>query len=125
MRPERLANLDAWGTSGLAREGCLRLLFPVTGDWETLAGRRGKAIVASLMPDFALAVAELLEEHHLPAALAKSILAVAIQDFIDDVRLAFEDDWISMFRQVRKTLPSRMDDYIASLTTQGPLVPVR
>ncbi|MCX6539850.1 MAG: hypothetical protein NT151_13090 [Acidobacteria bacterium] len=125
VRPSSIERLDAWGTSGLAREGCLCLTFPLTGDWETMAGRRGKAVVASLMPDMALLVADALRERHLPAMLTRSMLAAATQDFEDDVRLAFEDDWISMFRQVRKTLPPRMDDYIASLTTNGPLVPIR
>jgi hypothetical protein len=125
MQPSVIARLDAWGTSGLAREGCLCLRFPLTGHWETLAGRIGKAVVASLMPDMALLVAEALRERQLPAMLTQYVLAAATQDFEDDVRLAFGDDWISMFRQVRKTLPPRMDDYIASLTTNGPLVPIR
>jgi len=125
MRPASIAKLDAWGTSGAAREGCLCLMFPATGEWETMAGRRGKSLVASLMPDLALMIAETLRDRHLPAMLTRSMLEAATQDFMDDVRLAFEDDWISMFRQVRKTLPPRMDDYIASLTTHGPLVPIR
>jgi hypothetical protein len=117
--------LDAWGTSGLAQEGSLLLVFPRTAEWEILAGRRGKGIVASLVPDLALLVAKALHERQLPAILTRSVLAAAAQDFEDDVRLAFDDDWISMVRQVRTLLPQRMDDYIASLTTNGPLVPIR
>ncbi len=125
MQPSSIARLDAWGTSGLAREGCLCLRFPLTGDSMTVAGRLSKAVVASLMPDLALLVAESLRERQLPAMLTRSILAAATQDFEDEIRLAFDDDWISMFRQVPKTLSPRMDDYIASLTTNGPLVPIR
>jgi hypothetical protein len=77
------------------------------------------------MPDMALLVAEALQERRLPAMLTRSVLAAATQDFEDDVRLGFGDDWMSMVRQARKTLPPRMDDYIASLTTNGPLVPIR
>jgi len=118
------ASLDAWGASGRAREGCLCLLWPATGGWEALAGRNGKALAAALVPDLALQVAESLAERHLPASLTRAILAAATQDFEDDVRPGFQDDWLSMVRQVRKTLPLRMDDYIASLT-DGPLVRAR
>ena len=92
-----------------------------------LAGsaRFGKGVAAALMPDLTLVIGEWLAERQLPAALTPSILAVATQDFEDDLRLAFDDDWLAMSWQARKTVQPRMDDYVASLTVRGPLVAIR
>ncbi|MCX6543945.1 MAG: hypothetical protein NTV05_05970 [Acidobacteria bacterium] len=120
-----IERFDAWGTSGYSAEGCLCLKFPQSGEWLTGSARFGKGVAASLMPDLTLVVGEWLAEHQLPAALTPSILAVATQDFEDDLRLAFDDDWLAMSWQARKTVQPRMDDYVASLTVRGPLVAIR
>jgi hypothetical protein len=120
-----LENLDAWGTSAYSAEGCLCLKFPRTGEWLGGGVRPGQGLVATRMPDMALLVAEWLADRKLPAALTRFILASATLDFEDELRLAFEDDWLAMSWQVPKTLQPRMDDYVASLTTGGPLVAIR
>jgi hypothetical protein len=121
---ESVAALDAWGTSGLSREGSLCLRFPDSQPWTTMSGRRGKGVTPTLLPDLALLVAETLSDHRLPAALARSLLAAATQDLVDRVRPAYEDDWMTMVTAVQRIVSGRMDDYLASVMTAGPLVPV-
>jgi hypothetical protein len=120
-----IERLDAWGSSGYSAEGCLCLRFPRSGEWLAGSARFGKGVAASLMPDLTLIVGEWLADRQLPAALTPSILAVATQDFEDDLRLAFDDDWLAMSWQARETVLPRMDDYVASLTVRGPLVAIR
>ena len=120
-----IENLDAWGMSAYSAEGCLCLKFPRTGEWLASGARPGQAVAATRMPDLVLFVAEWLADRKLPAALTRFILASATLDFEDELRMAFDEDWLAMSWQVPKTLRPRMDDYVASLTTSGPLVPVR
>jgi hypothetical protein len=116
--------LDAWGTSGLSLNGCMCLHFPLSQPWTTLAGRRGKGISPTLVPDLALLVAEALSDQQLPATLTRSVLAVATPDVVNRLALAFEDDWLTMVADIQRIVPERMDDYLASVMTSGPLVPM-
>jgi hypothetical protein len=120
-----IENLDAWGMSAYSAEGCLCLKFPQTGEWLASGARPGQAVAATRMPDLVLFVAEWLADRNLPAALTRFILASATLNFEDELRMAFDEDWLAMSWQVPKTLRPRMDDYVASLTTSGPLVPAR
>jgi len=124
VAPGAVVSLDAWGTSGLSREGSLCLRYPDSQPWSTFSGRRGKGLTPTFVPDLALLVAETLSDHRLPAALTRSMLAVATQDYLDRVRPAFEDDWMEMVSAVQRIVAARMDDYLASVMTAGPLVPV-
>jgi hypothetical protein len=44
---------------------------------------------------------------------------------LDELRLNHDDDWMAIITQARGLLRDRVEDYIASLTADGPLVPVR
>ena len=79
----------------------------------------------TLVPDLSLLVAEALHQRHLPAVLARSMLLVATPDYLDRVAVAHEDDWLTLVSDVQRILPPRIDDYLASVTTGGPLVPLR
>jgi hypothetical protein len=79
----------------------------------------------TLVPDLSLLVAEALYQRHLPAVLARWMLLVATPDYMDRVALAHEDDWLTLVSEVERILPQRIDDYLASVTTGGPLVPLR
>jgi hypothetical protein len=79
--------------------------------------------VTAILPDLALAVAESLHAKGLPAVLTRAVLTAAAQDYSDDVRQAYEDDWFAMIAVV-PTLVPRVDEYVAALTTGGGLVPV-
>jgi hypothetical protein len=114
---------DAWGTSSVARDGCLCLRYPDSMTWETLAGRAGIAFVAENMPDLGLRVAEFLSALGLPARLARGILAFATQDVLDTGRPAYLDDWSALVNAVRHLPDARLVDAVAALTNGGPLVP--
>jgi hypothetical protein len=118
-----LPALDAWGTSALAREGCLCLRLPASGGWETLSGRAGTSLVAEQVPDLALRVAESLADLGLPARLLRSVLLVATQDVLDTYRPAYIDDWSGLVATVRRLTDVRFADAISVLTSGGPLVP--
>jgi hypothetical protein len=115
--------LDSWGTSALAREGCLCLRYPESGAWETTAGRAGTALVAEQMPDLILRVAESLARLGLPARILHAVLEVATQDVLDAYRPAYMDDWAALVATVRRLTDVRLVDDIAALTSGGPLVP--
>jgi hypothetical protein len=115
--------LDAWGTSGRGFDGRWTLRYPGSQSFELATGRKGSAAVISILPDLALAVAEALHAKGLPAVLTRAVLAAAAQDFSDDVRQAYEDDWFAMIAAVPLLVP-RVDEYVAALTTGGGLVPV-
>ncbi len=117
------ASLDTWGTSALAREGCLCLRYPESGSWETLAGRFGTALVAEQVPDLMLRVAEALSRFRLPARLLPAVLALATQDVLDTCAPAYIDDWNALVTAVRRLPDARFADDIAALTSGGPLVP--
>lgn len=116
--------LDAWGTSGRSFDGRMSLAFPTTQPFDLLAGRRGSGLVGALVPDLALVVAEALVDRGLPAVLGREVLAAASQDFVDEFRPIFEDDWLTMLAFI-PTLAQRTDDYVAALTVGGALRPAR
>jgi hypothetical protein len=116
---------DAWGTSGLSYDGRMGLRFPASQPWSTLAGRKGKGLTPTLVPDLALLAAETLSDQRLPAALTRHVLALATRDYMDRARLAYLDDWMAMVIDVQRLLPPRMDDYLAAVMTGGPLVPLQ
>jgi hypothetical protein len=117
--------LDAWGTSGLSYDGRLRLRFPSSRPFPALSGRFGGGLLPTLVADMALLTAEALHERHLPAVLARSMLLIETPDYMDRLALAHEDDWMTLASDVQRILPSHIDDYLAAITTGGPLVPLR
>jgi hypothetical protein len=114
----------AWGTSGWSLDGCLCLEYPPARHAPTLVGRYGKGLLAALVPDVALLVAEAVADQGLPAELTLPVLAAATQDVIDGVRPAHDDDWVGVVAQVQQLVPLRVDDYVAAVMTGGMLVPV-
>jgi hypothetical protein len=119
----RLEGFDAWGMSMLTTSGCLCLRLTPPGRWLTLLGRPQLGISAAGMADLNLHVAGRLRELQLPAALARVVLAVAMQDFIDEVRPTDEADWITMTRAARALTREQVEDYVAAATAAGPLMP--
>ena len=89
-----------------------------------LVGRYGKGLLAALVPDVTLLVAEAVADQGLPAELTLSVLAAATQDVIDGLRPAHDDDWVGVVAQVQQLVPLRVDDYVAAVMTGGMLVPV-
>lgn len=115
--------LDEWGAAALPTTGCLCLRMPEPGAWEDLSGRPSGGLLATLGADVNLRLAEALAARRLPAALMPAVLAFAMQDALDGARLAYLDDWQAFGRAARAIAEHRIDDYIAALTADGPLVP--
>ena len=103
------ADLDAWGTSALQTDGCACTELPSSRAWRVLDGRPQLPMMAATMGDFSLAVALRLRELNLPAALARSILAVAMQDFMDELEPASSNDWWSLSRQAQSLRRQRVE----------------
>jgi len=81
-------------------------------------------MMAATMGDFNLAMALMLREMNLPSLLAKPILAVAMQDFIDELNPANSNDWWGLSRAAQTLRRQRVEDYVAvAAAVNGPLVP--
>ena len=118
------ADLDAWGTSAIHSDGCICTELPNVRGWRLLDGRPQFPMMAATMGDFNLAMALMLREMNLPALLAKPILAVAMQDFIDELSPANGNDWWSLSRAAQALRRQRVEDYVAvAAAVGGPLVP--
>ena len=76
------------------------------------------------MSDFNLVVALMLRDMNLPSALAKPVLAIGMQDFIDDVNPVHNADWLSLSREAQALRRRRAEDYVSTAAAvNGPLVP--
>jgi hypothetical protein len=119
---------ESWhpfGASAWALECSLAVRHAARADWTTLSGRKGTGLVPALVTDLTLGVLESLSRSALPASLTRGVLSAATQDMIDELRLNHDDDWMAIISQADLLLRDRIEDYIASLTADGPLVPVR
>jgi hypothetical protein len=114
--------LDAWGTAGLTTDACLCTAAPPVGRQSLLSGRLQLGLLATQVADVNLRIAEHLSQIGLPASLARAVLAAAVQDFVDQVRPVHPNDWLTLARTAQAIPGDRIDDYVAALTADGPLV---
>lgn len=112
-----------WGVSRTPLDGSLALAFPDPPAPQRYSGRSGAGLMATRVADISLRVLEALIDRHLPVALAPGVLAAALQDVLDDARLAYFDDWLSLSREIQSLGNDQINDYISALTARGPLVP--
>ncbi len=103
--------------------GCLCSRLTPPGAWPTLLGRPPLGLTATAVADLNLHVAIMLNELRLPAALAKVVLAGAMQDFIDEAKPTDDADWLTLVRAAATVTRERIEDYIGAATATGPLVP--
>jgi hypothetical protein len=120
---EEAAFPDRWGTSGRSYDGRWGLRYPEPPIFELLSGRKGGALTVGLVPDLVLSAAEVMHDRRIPAVLTRSVLECAARDAIDELQLQYFDDWVTLIGHTR-IVPGRLDEYLASLTSGGPLVPV-
>jgi hypothetical protein len=78
--------------------------------------------LSTQVADLNLRIALGLKALKVPAALAKGVLAAATQDYVDTVRPLYPDDWLTLVRGAQAVPTERIADYVAALTTSGPLV---
>jgi hypothetical protein len=120
----RPARLDAWGAAGEPRVGCSCLQLPPRGKTDLLTGRWHTGVMATGFPDLNLRLAEMLAELRMPAALLPSVLASATWDLVLNVRSRDFDDRQGLVDYVDALTIDRVEQYLALLTTDGPLVPL-
>ncbi len=116
--------LRAWGASAAPRVGCLCVELLDRRPWESLAGRWSSGIFATGFADLNLRLGELLQELHMPASLLAPVLASATLDFVNGARSRGQDDHRGLVEFVRALKSERVEQYLALLTTDGPLVPI-
>jgi hypothetical protein len=118
-----IADLNPWGASAIGWSGCVCTLLAPPRLWRLLWGRPQLGLMAATIPDLNLHVALMLRELKLPAAIAKAVLAGAVQDFIDESRPTDFNDWLTLVRSAQAVSRDRIEDYVAAATASGPLVP--
>jgi hypothetical protein len=116
--------LNVWGAPGEPRFGCLCLRLLDRQPPDTLAGRWRSGILASAFPDLNLRLAELLSDLKMPAPLLGPVLASATFDLVYNAISRDEDDRRGLVDFVQALRVERLEEYLALLTTDGPLVPV-
>jgi hypothetical protein len=118
-----IADLHPWGASAIGWSGCVCTRLAPPRLWRLLSGRPQLGLMAATIPDLNLHVALVLRELKLPAAIAKAVLAGAVQDFIDESRPTDFNDWLTLVRSAQAVSRERIEDYVAAATASGPLVP--
>lgn len=116
--------LDAWGGVMIPFDGSFRLAMPGDLTWDEMSGRPMTGLLAAMVPDVNLRVAEALSDRHLPALLGRSVLSAAMQAFLDAADLNDDDDWAAAMGAARDLTDGCLDDCVSALTAGGPLVPV-
>jgi hypothetical protein len=114
-------DLDRWGVAADGIDGRRVLAMPPPAPWEDYAGRSEAGQVTTQVPDLTLRLVEETAALRLPASLVPALLAFALQDYWHDVRARFADDWPRLTGQAASLSSSRIQDYIAALTGNGPL----
>ena len=119
-----IAALDDWGMSAVQTTGCMCLRVVRPGQEWTVSGRPQLGTVAAAVADLNFHIAMMLQELDVPAALEKTVLSGAMQDFIDEVRPSDDADWLTLARAATTLTREQVEDYLAAATADGPLVPV-
>jgi hypothetical protein len=117
------AAFQPWGSYAIKTRGCLCSELAAPGSWRSWWGLSQIGLPAALVADLPLQVAVLLHNLHLPAVLAKPVLAAAMQDFVDGVNPSDGNDWLTLARAAQVIDATRFEDYVAAATADGPLLP--
>jgi hypothetical protein len=120
----KFTSLNAWGVVAASRAGCLCLEVVAGRPTEIFAGRWNTGMAASLFPDLNLRLAELLSDLHMPAPLLAPLLTAATLDFVNSAASRDQDDRRGMSEFVHALNLTRVEQYLALFTTDGPLVRV-
>jgi hypothetical protein len=109
---------------GEPRIGCQCLQMPGPRQVDLFAGRWHTGVLATGFPDLNLRLAEMLAELKMPATLLPSVLAAATWDLVLNVRSRDYDDRQGLVEFVDGLTRDRVEQYLALLTADGPLVPI-
>jgi hypothetical protein len=81
-------------------------------------------MLASAFPDLNLRLAELLADARMPSALLGPVLGPATLALVNTATSRGDDDRRGLHEYVAALGPEQLDDYLALLTSGGPLVPL-
>jgi hypothetical protein len=112
---------DAWGVSALPTHACACLRFPGPEPLSTMIGRPGIGLMATRFADLPILAAEILAGMRLPASLARGLLMLLTQSALDHAQPGHPDDLLSLSGVVRQLSRAQFEDFVASLTYDGPL----
>lgn len=118
----RDARLDAWGAPALPMSGCPCLRLPDRVPRHVFTGNPDSGRLASGFPDLSLRAAELLSDLHMPASLLPGVLAAATSDLVDRAPSRYASDVRGLVEHVQRLTTDDLEQYLALLTTDGPLV---
>ena len=120
----RLGNRDItsdWAGWGMADSDCYCLRLPARFEGWTATGREQRGILAAQIADLNLHVAVTLERLRLPSSLTKAVLTLALQEFLNQARPTDGNDWLTLVRAAQAVPQEKIEDYVATLTVNGPL----
>ena len=123
-RAQLPAAFHAWGGPAEPRLGCLCLRMVDRRPWELYAGRWHSGIPTSGFSDLNLRITELLAEMHMPAAVTAPVLASAALELVEGAATRDHDDYRGLVEFLDGFRRVRIEQFLALLTTDGPLVPV-
>ncbi|MEQ1758607.1 MAG: hypothetical protein ABL986_09830 [Vicinamibacterales bacterium] len=112
---------QAYGVSQEPFLLCYCLALPATRQWASVTGRPGLGQLATAVPDVGLRVVELLAALDLPAALYPGVLSMALQEYVDTVPAAYDDDWLALTGRAAAITRERIEDYVSALVASGPV----
>jgi hypothetical protein len=108
----------------IAVDGALSPHFHPPVPLEAVSGRGPLAQALGRFADLKLRLAELTAALGVPSRLIRDVMASALQDYLDDVRPAYPEDWPALLARFEQLTRGRVEDYVAALTAAGgPLVP--
>jgi hypothetical protein len=118
----RDARLDSWGAPAWPVDGCPCLRLPGRLPRSVFTGHPDTGRLASGFPDLSIRLAELLADLHMPASLLPGVLAAATSDLVDRAPGRYAGDMRGLVEYVQGLTADELEQYLALLTTDGPLV---
>jgi hypothetical protein len=120
---EETGDLDPWGGIDLPLEGPLSSRWPADRPLDDLEGRPATGRIAERFVELTLRIASMTAARGLPAAIVPAVLERAAFDMLHAAPLVQPDDWYRLSRYVATLRDDQVEDYIAALAAEGPLVP--
>jgi hypothetical protein len=121
-KPDATVQRDALGMSSLGIDGCLCLALQPPGRHRLVVGKVTGQL-ASVVPDLHLRVAEVLHELSMPPGLVPAVLSGLLLDYLQGVAPSDANDWLTLVRSAQAVSRESIEDSIATLTADGPMIP--